>query len=70
MSRHITNIRYDDSFSDEFFFEYRINSNGGIVIIIIPSELKDHPTTFGELMPCDRAQNLKHFLLLRHYLKI
>jgi hypothetical protein len=27
-------------------------------------------STFGELMPCDRAQNLEHFLLLRHYLKI
>jgi hypothetical protein len=31
--------------------------------------LKDQ-STFGELIPCDRAQNLEHFLLLRHYLKI
>jgi hypothetical protein len=25
---------------------------------------------FGELVPCERVQNLEHFLLLRHYLKI
>ena len=31
--------------------------------------LKDQ-STFGELMPYDRAQNLEHFLLLRHHLKI
>jgi cystathionine gamma-lyase len=31
--------------------------------------LKDQ-STFGELMPCDRAQHFEHFLLLWHYLKI
>jgi hypothetical protein len=31
--------------------------------------LKDQ-SAFGDLMPCDRAQNLEHLLLLRHYLKI
>ena len=39
------------------------------VKIFLNSLLKDH-STFGELMPCDRAQNFEHFLLLRHYLKI